>query len=136
MRLLLKRRFKGEAHTIGTLYVDGARFCDTLEDRVRDLAGGEVKVPGETAIPEGTYRVIVNRSPKFGRDLPRLLDVPQFEGVLIHRGNSAEDSAGCILVGENKEKGKVINSTPYEEKLVALCKAAQSGGETIEIEVV
>lgn len=65
-----------------------------------------------------------------------LLDVPQFEGVLIHRGNSAEDSAGCILVGENKVKGKVINSTPYEERLVALCKAALAGGETIEIEVV
>lgn len=78
----------------------------------------------------------MNRSPKFGRDLPRLLDVPQFEGVLIHRGNTAADSAGCILVGENKEKGKVINSTPYEERLVELCKAAQSGGETIKIEIV
>ena len=136
MRLLLERRFKGDGYTIGSLYVNGEKFCDTLEDRVRDLAGGESKVPGETAIPEGRYRVIVNRSPKFGRDLPRLLDVPQFEGVLIHRGNSAEDSAGCILVGENKVKGKVINSTPYEERLVALCKAALAGGETIEIEVV
>lgn len=136
MKLLLERRFKGDAYTVGTLYVNGKRFCDTLEDRVRDLAGGEVKVPGETAIPEGVYKVIVNRSPKFGRELPRLLDVPMFEGVLIHRGNTAADSAGCILVGENKEKGKVINSTPYEERLVALCKAAQSRGETIEIEVV
>ena len=136
MRLLLKRQIKGDTYTIGTLYVNGEKFCDTLEDRVRDLAGGESKVPGETAIPEGRYRVIVNRSPKFGRDLPRLLDVPMFEGVLIHRGNTAEDSAGCILVGENKVKGKVINSTPYEERLVALCKAALAGGETIEIEVV
>ena len=136
MILRVERRFKGNTYTIGTMYVNGERFCDTLEDRVRNLAGGEAKVPGETAIPEGTYRVIVNRSPKFGRDLPRLLDVPQFEGILIHRGNTAADSAGCILVGENKEKGKVINSTPYEEKLVALCKAAQSGGETIEIEIV
>ena len=136
MKLLLERRFKGDAYTVGTLYVNGKRFCDTLEDRVRDLAGGEVKVPGETAIPEGVYKVIVNRSPKFGRELPRLLDVPMFEGVLIHRGNTAADSAGCILVGENKEKGKVLNSTPYEERLVALCKAAQSRGETIEIEVV
>lgn len=136
MRLLLERRFKGDGYTIGSLYVNGEKFCDTLEDRVRDLAGGESKVPGETAILEGRYRVIVNRSPKFGRDLPRLLDVPQFEGVLIHRGNTAEDSAGCILVGENKVKGKVINSTPYEERLVALCKAALAGGETIEIEVV
>lgn len=106
MKLLLERRFKGDAYTVGTLYVNGERFCDTLEDRVRDLAGGEVKVPGETAIPEGVYKVIVNRSPKFGRDLPRLLDVPQFEGVLIHWGNSAEDSAGYILVGKNKEEEK------------------------------
>lgn len=136
MRLLLERRFKGDGYTIGSLYVNGEKFCDTLEDRVRDLAGGESKVPGETAIPEGRYRVIVNRSPKFGRDLPRLLDVPMFEGVLIHRGNTAEDSAGCILVGENKVRGKVINSTPYEERLVALCKAALAMGETIEIEVV
>lgn len=136
MKLRLVRLFKGDTYTIGALSVNGEKFCDTLEDRLRDLAGGEAKVPGETAIPEGRYRVIVNRSPKFGRDLPRLLDVPMFEGVLIHRGNTAEDSAGCILVGENKVKGKVINSTPYEEKLVALCKAALAGGETIEIEVV
>ena len=135
MNLRLVRRFKGETYTIGSLSVNGEKFCDTLEDRVRDLAGGEAKVSGETAIPEGRYKVIVNRSPKFGRDLPRLLDVPQFEGVLIHRGNTDKDSSGCILVGENKVKGKVINSTPYEEKLVALCKAALAGGETIEIEI-
>ena len=135
MKLRLVRRFKGDTYTIGSLSVNGEKFCDTLEDRVRDLAGGEAKVPGETAIPEGRYKVIVNRSPKFGRDLPRLLDVPMFEGVLIHRGNTDEDSAGCILVGENKVKGKVINSTPYEEKLVTLCKAALAGGETIEIEI-
>ena len=136
MELRVERRFKGDAYTIGTLYVNGERFCDTLEDKVRDLAGGESKVPGETAIPEGRYKVIVNRSPKFCRERPRMLDVPQFEGVLIHRGNTAEDSAGCILVGENKMKGKVVNSTPYEEKLVALCKAALAEGETIEIEIV
>ena len=136
MKLRVERRVKGDAYTIGTLYVNGERFCDTLEDRVRDLAGGERKVPGETAIPEGRYKVIVNRSPKFGRDLPRLLDVPQFEGVLIHRGNTDKDSSGCILVGENKVKGKVINSTPYEERLVALCKAALAEGETIELEIV
>ena len=136
MKLRLVRRFKGDTYTIGSLSVNGEKFCDTLEDRVRDLAGGEAKVPGETAIPEGRYKVIVNRSPKFGRDLPRLLDVPMFEGVLIHRGNTAADSAGCILVGENKVQGKVIHSTPYEEKLVALCKAALDIGETIEIEVV
>lgn len=120
MKLTLKRRFLGETYTIGTLFIDGVCFCDTLEDKVRDLDksgafdNGEAKVQHETAIPYGTYRVVVNLSPRFKRPLPRLLAVPSFDGVLIHRGNTAEDSSGCILVGENKVKGKVINSTPYE----------------------
>lgn len=117
VELLLKRIFKGTGYTIGKLYIDGEYFCDTLEDAVRDK-----KIPGETAIPAGTYKVIVNMSPRFKRLLPRLLDVPGFEGILIHRGNTPSDTAGCILVGENREKGKVLNSTPYEKKLVELLK--------------
>lgn len=143
MKLKLKRRYFGPKYTIGTLSIDGVRFCDTLEDKNRDLnrdgilsGPQEKKVWGESAIPFGTYKVIVNRSPKFKRDLPRLLDIPHFEGILIHRGNTPEDSAGCILVGENKVVGKVINSTPYELKLVALCKAAIARGESISIEIV
>ncbi len=142
MKLLLKRRFLGDAYTIGTLFIDEARFSDTLEDAVRDLNkdgdlndAGEGKVYGETAIPYGTYDVVVNRSPKFGRDLPRLLNVPHFEGILIHRGNTAKDSAGCILVGENKAKGKVLNSTTYETRIVELCKAAIARGENITITI-
>lgn len=119
MKLTLKRIFKGADYTIGKLYVDGKYFCDTLEDRVRDLAK-EKKIPGETAIPAGTYKVIVTMSPRFGRMLPRLLNVPFFDGILIHRGNTAKDSAGCILVGENTAKGKVLNSAGYEKKLVEL----------------
>lgn len=111
----LKRIYKGTEYTIGRLYIDGKYFCDTLEDPVR-----KVKIKGKTAIPAGTYEVIVNRSPRFKRLLPRLLNVPNFEGVLIHRGNTAEDTAGCILVGENKIKGKVINSTPYELELTRI----------------
>lgn len=116
-QLVLDRIFKGSDYTIGKLYINGEYFCDTLEDTVRDK-----KIPNKTAIPAGTYKVIVNTSPRFKRLLPRLLDVPGFEGILIHRGNTPEDTSGCILVGENKVKGKVINSTQYELKLVELLK--------------
>ena len=119
MKMLLKRRFLGDNYTIGTLFINGERFCDTLEDKNRDVNrngkfdGKEKKVQGETCIPYGTYKVTLNLSPRFKRPLPRLMDVPDFDGVLIHRGNTAKDTQGCILVGENKVKGKVINSTPY-----------------------
>lgn len=141
MKLTLKRRFRGDSYTIGTLSIDGQRFCDTLEDADRDanrngsFDGGEKKIPGITAIPNGTYRVIVNISPHFGRELPRLLDVPDFEGVLIHRGNTPEDTAGCILVGENKVKGRVINSTPYEVELTRRIKETIDAGEPCTIEI-
>lgn len=134
MDLLVKRVFYKKEYTIGKLYVDGIPFSETLEDRVRDLTK-ENKVPGETAIPAGRYRVIVNVSPKFGRELPRLLDVPGFEGILIHRGNSAADSDGCVLLGENREKGRVVNSTPYELRLTRLIKEAIQKGEEVWITV-
>lgn len=130
MKLTLKRTFKGSDYTIGKLYVDKKYFCDTLEDTVRDLTK-EPKVPGMTAIPAGHYGIVVNKSPRFGRLLPRLLDVPHFEGILIHKGNTAKDTSGCILVGENKKKGMVLNSAYYENKLVEILKNEKS--ITIEI---
>lgn len=99
-----------------------------MEDTVR-----EKKIAGKTDIPEGTYQVIVNRSPKFKRDLPLLLDVPNFEGFRIHRGNTVKDTSGCILVGENKVKGKVINSTKYETLLTAILKREMQSGSSIKI---
>ena len=134
MKLNLKRIALREGYTIGRLFVDGQYWCDTLEDRVRDL-GKEQKVPGQTAIPYGTYEVAVNISPKFKRLLPRLLRVPHFEGVLIHRGNTAADSAGCILVGENKVKGKVLNSTYWEKHITEYLLDAQTRNEDIEITI-
>lgn len=134
MKLRVERRFLKPDYTVGRLYVDGVFLCDTLEDRVRDLSR-EKKVPGKTAIPAGKYEVIVNISPKFKRKLPRLLNVPGFEGILIHRGNTPEDTAGCILVGENKAKGKVLNSTPYEVRLTEMIERAQTAGESITIEI-
>lgn len=129
IKLLVKREFFTDKYTIGKLYVDGVYFCDTLENTVRPEG---IKIPNETAIPYGKYKVIVNFSPKFKRLLPRLLEVPMFDGILIHRGNSVVDTSGCILVGENKVKGMVLNSTPYEEKLVELLKDKKDIEITIE----
>lgn len=134
MKLRLKRIALRDTYTIGRLYVDGQYWCDTLEDRVRDLSR-EKKVPGETAIPPGTYDVVVNISPKFKRLLPRLLGVPHFDGILIHRGNTAKDSAGCILVGENKAVGKVLNSTYWEQRITEHLLEAQNKNEDIKITV-
>lgn len=134
MNLVLKRIAKRDTYTVGQLYIDGRYWCDTLEDRVRDLSK-ERKVAGETAIPAGTYDVVVNISPKFKRLLPRLLNVPHFEGVLIHRGNTAADSAGCILVGENKAIGKVLNSTVWERRITEYLLDAQNKGEDIKITI-
>lgn len=142
MKLRLERKYFKETYTIGNLYINGSFFSNTLEDKNRDVNkngkfdNGETKVYGETCIPFGTYKIVLTMSPKFKRELPRLLNVPSFEGVLIHRGNTAKDSAGCILIGENKAVGKVLNSTPYEERLVKMMKTAISRGEEITIEIV
>lgn len=97
MQLLLKRLHKTEKSTIGELYVDGKFECYTLEDIER-----EVKVAGKTAIPKGEYKVIINMSNRFKRQLPLLLNVPNFEGVRIHSGNTAENTEGCVLVGRTR----------------------------------
>ena len=134
--------FLGPEYTIGKLSIDGKPYCDTLEDPNRDtnkngiFDGDEKKVAGNTCIPFGKYKVIVNVSPRFGRELPRLLNVPSFDGILIHRGNTAKDTAGCILVGENSVKGKVLNSTIYEVDLTKKIKEAISKGEEVTIEIV
>lgn len=132
MRLKLIRHFKGPKYTIGKLYIDDNYFCDTLEDPYREIKKDSDKIYGDTAIPNGTYRVILTESPRFKRLLPRLLEVPYFEGILIHRGNEAKDTHGCILVGENKLKGRVINSAYWEKALVDLLEF--EGKITIEIE--
>ena len=128
MELRLKRIAKRPTYTIGKLYIDGVYFCDTIEDCDRGLdqklpvaVNKAKKVKGETAIPTGHYQVTLGvKSPRFSQKkqydfckgyLPRLLNVPAFDGVLIHIGNTAKDSEGCILVGRNKEVGKVLEST-------------------------
>lgn len=134
MKLELNRIARKLLYTIGRLFVDGKYFCDTLEDRCRDL-DREEKVMHETAIPEGTYEVIVNVSARFKRKLPLLLDVPHFSGIRIHRGNTDKDTSGCILLGENRQPGRVINSTGYELRLTEMIEKAMLAEEKITIEV-
>lgn len=156
MELTLKRIALRSEYTIGKLYVDGKYVCDTIEDTVRDLdkdgkfANGEVKIPGKTAIPYGRYEITMKvKSPKYSNFskyswakkydgyLPRLLNVPHFDGVLIHVGNSALDSEACVLVGENKVVGKVINSVNTFRRLMDdYLVPAKKRNEKIFIEVV
>lgn len=117
MEILVKRLYKKSEYTIGKMHIDGRYFCDTVEDTDRGLTDEMSeeyikarKVYGKTAIPTGTYNVILSYSPKFKKTLPLIRDVKGFSGIRIHSGNTAEDSLGCILVGENKIKGGVINS--------------------------
>lgn len=140
MKLTLKRIALRSTYTIGRLYVDGNYFCDTLEDTVRDLNkngkfdNGEKKIYAKTAIPYGTYEIKWTYSPRFKKYTPQLMNVPSFEGIRIHAGNTSADTEGCILLGENKQVGKVLNSRATINKLYPLIKKACSNGKvTIEI---
>ena len=145
MDLELKRIFKGENYTIGRLFINGEYFCDTLEDPVRQLDSADDKIYSKTAIPAGKYKLSMSIvSPKYsirksynwcGGRLPRLLDVPFFEGILIHSGNTPDHTAGCILVGENKIKGQVINSMNTLKNLWVKLNVADEVGEEIWIDI-
>ena len=112
MELTLTRTTRRRGYTEGVLTDEkGKHLADTLEPQWRALARGEKKVAGKTAIPEGTYDVVVTKSPRFGTFLPLLVGVPGFEGIRMHAGNNAEmDSKGCILLGERNAPGMIINS--------------------------
>lgn len=152
MELKIIRKYKNPKYCIGHLYVNGIYECDTLEDTDRGLTEdsplSEIqskKVYGETAIPTGTYKIDMNTvSPKFkdrswakfcGGKLPRLIDVPGYSGVLIHVGNKPADTLGCILVGDNKIKGQVINSTSTFQELYSLMLKAKVAGEEITVTI-
>ena len=121
MKLILTRRARRADYTIGRLEDEnGMKICDTLEPTWRDYKGGEMKIPKKSAIPEGTYRVVITKSQRFGKYLPLLVGVPGFEGVRIHAGNTSRDTEGCILVGQNLQVGKVLWSRITLEKLMKL----------------
>lgn len=134
MELTLNRIFLGSSATIGELLVNDKHLCDTLEDRVRPE--GE-KVYGKTAIPEGTYEVKLTHSPRFKKILPEILNVPNFSGIRIHSLNKAEESEGCIGVGEwnGKDTNWISNSRKAFNKLFAILQEASDRGEKITITI-
>lgn len=124
--------------TLGQLYVDDELQCVTCEDVVRERPGVAVKewkVQGETAIPQGTYKIIINYSPHFNRELPLLVNVPGFVGVRIHPGNTAADTEGCILVGQKTGAHSVLESRVAFADLFEKIEWAIAAGEPCEIEV-
>lgn len=156
MKLKVERRWKKATYTIGRFYIDGVYYCNTLEDRDRELKQTDSltyikarKVAGETAIPTGTYIVSMNTtSPKYAGvpfywnfckgKMPRLLAVPGFDGILIHPGgsNGPLDTRGCILVGKNTKVGKLTESRACFQEVYKLMEAAANRGEQITIEIV
>ena len=154
MKLKVDRKWRKATYTVGILYVDGVRFCETLEDKDRGLFQGDTlsqikstKVYGETAIPIGTYKVAMDiLSPKYsavawykelcGGKMPRLLDVPGFEGILIHPLNNPLQTYGCIGVGRNTKVGELTESKATFKKLYKKMRDAHKRGETITITIV
>jgi len=138
MKIKVVREVFTDKSTIGSLYLNDVFFCYTLEDKDRGLEQSQSliiiqakKLFGITAIPYGKYPLIVNKSPKFGRLLPRLQGIKGYDGVLIHRGNSAEHSHGCILVGYKKGTDCIMESTNAEADLITILQREST--HTIEI---
>ncbi|NJM13975.1 MAG: hypothetical protein HC896_00070 [Bacteroidales bacterium] len=138
MKFRLQRKYFKEGYTIGNFYVDrelggGLEFLfNMLEDKVRPQ--GVPKEYGKTAIPYGTYKVVVTESKRFGRKLPLLLNVPNFTGIRIHPGNTSADTEGCLLPGFNTEVGKVVKSTECFNRLFAMMH--YSGQSEWQLEIV
>lgn len=153
MEILVYRKWKKPDYTVGRMSIDGTLICNTMEDIDRGLDDGmqdwmirSKKIPNVTAIPTGRYKVDMDTvSPKFSKypfymevcqgKLPRLKNVKGFDGILIHCGVDHSNSSGCILVGMNKQKGKLTDSKETFKTVYALMKEAHDRGETIYITI-
>lgn len=127
MQLRLIREPSKDGATLGSLYVDDVRFCDTIEDEIREVPGHPVatwKVKGATAIPAGRYPLVLRHSPRFGRVLPWIQQVPGFEWILIHAGNRSVDTEGCILVGLDRAPAEIRRSQMALHRLILVLAAA------------
>lgn len=139
MYLQLVRENMSELATEGKLFVNGTFECYSLEDTDRQLENGGEKIYGKTAIPRGVYDVVISYSPRFKQDMPEILNVPQFEGIRIHKGNKSEDTEGCILVGIDNKKDNdnfIGGSKIAYDKLLSKMIEAEERGEKITIEIV
>ena len=153
MELLIDRKWKKHSYTISNLYINGKWFCNCLEDADRGLDNSMsedmiriLKKPSITAIPRGTYEITLDVvSPKYSKiqfykdvcngKVPRLKNVKGFDGILIHAGNTDKDSSGCLLVGQNKIKGQVVNSKETFKQLYKLLQDGRNRGEKITIKI-
>lgn len=142
MKIELHRKWRKRGYSIGILYVDGKRICETLEDQDRGLKQElslatikQLKIKGETAIPVGTYEVKMTYSPRFKKRLPLLVDVPGYEGIRIHYGNDSRDTEGCILCGRNTKVGTVTDSRCWTNKVIGMIDEAIKKKEKVTIEI-
>ena len=157
MKLYLERRWKKPTYTIGRLYVDGKYFCNTMEPVDRGLSNTSVpglltssewqraekeakrvkaeNKAGTTAIPTGCYKIMLEMSGHFHELRPYFRHVPGFEGIMIHEGNYPKDTHGCILLGENSQKGRVLKSAYHVQQLVALIKKALKEKDEVIIKI-
>lgn len=155
MDIILHRSFLGKDYSIGHIYIGGSVFCDTIEDIDRDIDQAtslavirQKKVYGKTAIPTGRYKVELSPSPKYQKKaladsyfrqyanaMPHLLNVPGFSGILIHPGATANDTEGCVIVGRNLVKGKILQSRETFSRLYSMLSETERRGEDIYITI-
>lgn len=142
MIVTIDRAWKRDGYTISRLYIDDELFCNALEDTDRGLYQGmsradvlSKKVAGATAIPRGTYNVIYTYSPRFKRKLPLVENVTGYEGVRFHAGNTAKDTEGCILCGQNLKKGMVLSSKVWTEKVITKMQEALGRRERVTLKI-
>ena len=121
--------------TFGRMFVDGRYLGETLEDADRRLEDGGVKVPKETAIPRGKYKLTITFSNRFQKPMPYVHDVPQFEGVRIHAGNEPVNTEGCPLLGNIRTTTGIANCRGANERLMNLLESCEAAGETVWLEV-
>ena len=133
MELLLERYDFQEKSTIGKLYINAVFFCYTLEDIDRKLENGGIKQDHITAIPRGLYQVIIDMSTRFKKLMPHILNVPQFEGIRIHSGNSDIDTEGCIILGQNPKDDWISNSRDTFNQFFTQLQSAINNKEKVTI---